>query len=286
MESKIGSLEWLEDYLFDKLQQIKRNPKYISFCRKVPFNDDGLEYSIESLLDPEADKVRNAFGLALLFDPTKDLPKKDSTILDLYKDPLAVSFEWHKEAGYSTPIWDDHFIRLKIDIGPNRDMGEILAEVQEFIEDARTGLDNSERLEDKRRYFEKRSLCYKVWDMRTVPVPFKKIAISQNISEDTAKKRFKKAFELIVGKEYQKEIWKKLFPRELAQQHLCVGNIEYVKGKEDDPSLFGPSEMRLWYDIERICAKCPDSECRELPFIERIERMKECSKIYQFLEEN
>ena len=173
MKSKIGSLEWLEDYLFDKLQQIKRNPRYVSFCRKVPFNDDGIVSSIESLLDPEADKLRDAFGLELLFDPTKDLPKKDPTILALFKDPLAVSFEWHKEAGYSTPIWDDHFIRLKIDIGLNRDMKEILAEVREFIEDTRTGLNNNERLEDKRRYFEKRSLCYEVWDMRTVPVPFK-----------------------------------------------------------------------------------------------------------------
>lgn len=47
MKPKIGSLEWLEDYLFDKLQQIKRSPRYVSFCRKVPFDDEGIEYSIK-----------------------------------------------------------------------------------------------------------------------------------------------------------------------------------------------------------------------------------------------
>jgi hypothetical protein len=245
MKSKIGSLEWLEDYLFDKLQQIKRNPRYVSFCQNVPFNDDGIVSSIESLLDTEADKVRNAFGLELLFDPTKDLPKKDPTILALFKDPLAVSFEWHKEAGYSTPIWDDHFIRLKIDIDLNRDMEEILAEVREFIEDARTGLNNSERLEDKRRYFEKRSLCYEVWDMRTVPVPFKRIAIAQNISEDTAKKRFGKAFELIMGKEYQREIWKKLFPRELQMLRFRMPEFTLYGKGERLPKDILPSEGEL-----------------------------------------
>ena len=95
MKSKIGSLEWLEDYLFDKLRQIKRNPRYVSFCRKVPFNDDGIGSSIESLLDTEADKVRNAFGLALtngliypsMFRIVISMAKTQSGALILFTEP-------------------------------------------------------------------------------------------------------------------------------------------------------------------------------------------------------
>jgi hypothetical protein len=124
----------------------------------------------------------------------------------------------------------------------------------------------------------------KVWKLRSLPKSFPEIAAILRITEDLAKKRFRKAFELVLGKKYDKEIWKRHFPKERGQQELTRGIIEYGV----DNALSNDSEVRvLIRDIGRICEICPDKVCyknmRRAIYGNGSNSWDACPKVYQYL---
>jgi len=124
----------------------------------------------------------------------------------------------------------------------------------------------------------------KVWRLRKQQESFAKIAAQLGISEDLAKKRFQRAFELILGQKYDKEIWKKYFHEERGKQELAVGKIEYGINN----TLFSDPEVSaLLNDIEKMCQTCPDKVCNEnriKTFYENgLSSWDACPRVYQYL---
>jgi hypothetical protein len=132
---KTGSEVWLKKLLKDKWETIRRHSDYIDFCRTCSFDEDGL-LSNNDLLTQEADEIMARFGLTIIWHPSKNISEEN--LLAAFEEPLAVNYEWCEERpGHFTPIWDGHFIKLKIDISEDRKKGQILDEVWEFIEESR-----------------------------------------------------------------------------------------------------------------------------------------------------
>lgn len=134
---KTGSLEWLQAYLYDRWQIIRRDPEYEAFCEGQHFDENGTLTLFEDM-EPEAEEIRDKFRLETIFDPSKDIPKELVLEWPIFKKPLAVSYVWREEKpGVFSAIWEDHFIKLKIDVSGNRRKSQILSEVWEFVESAR-----------------------------------------------------------------------------------------------------------------------------------------------------
>ena len=212
-----GDLQWTGNLLWDKLQRIKRHPDYLKYCGNIQFDENGFNFEISD----ESDDIINRFELETLFDPAKEFdPNKIDILLRIFKEPLAVSYVWNKESpDFTTPVWDNHYIQLKIDISPKRNLGQIIDEVKEFISEAQPHIESELKTEinhqgkppkPQRKHFEKRLMCYEIWDMRKKRTPFSKIAQQLHIHEDTARKSFYSSYELIMGKPFAVEKIKQL----------------------------------------------------------------------------
>lgn len=127
----------------------------------------------------------------------------------------------------------------------------------------------------------------KVWKLRKQQIPFSQIAGQLKISEDLAKKQFYRAFELILGETYEKNIrksivrkelervatdpnkknirerWEKLLKfEEIKQQHKLGGKDfkDFLSSEEVENTL---EESMYVNDIKKICTKCDDISCCE-----------------------
>ena len=113
------------------------------YVRVRHFSEMGTgAYTLVSEFEPEVEKIRKQFGLKLIYHPDCDFDEDDFLASPIFQDPLAVSYETHTTEdngdvqGIST-VWDDHYIKLKIDISINRKKEQILSEIEEFIESSR-----------------------------------------------------------------------------------------------------------------------------------------------------
>lgn len=149
---KSGDAEWLKDKLWQRWEIIRRHPDYRDFCDRysTSFDKDGF---FVSDFGEEEGLILNQFRLTLIPHYERDL--SGNLLLDggIVVEPTAVEYIWktvevdpghrHKmEDGTtvtteSTAIWDEQFIKLKIDLSDNRAKAQILDEVWEHIEEAR-----------------------------------------------------------------------------------------------------------------------------------------------------
>ncbi|MBN1841504.1 MAG: hypothetical protein JW883_04370 [Deltaproteobacteria bacterium] len=229
---KTGTLNWLKTSLKDKWERTRRNIDYIEFCEThaQAFDENGtLDTFAELTLEAEA--IRDRFGLEMIYHPSIDISQDQMLQWPIFKNPLAVGYEWREEKpDCFTPIWDDHYIKLTIDINPERNLGQITDEVKEFVTSARAVLEIDEDKEgnsEKRPHFDKRMDYYRIWDERNANKPFSVIARELGISDDLAKKRYYKGFKLITGEQYDKDIWKRLIHKTLEQR------VKNLKGRDD-----------------------------------------------------
>jgi hypothetical protein len=155
-----------------------------------------------------------------------------------------------------------------------------------------------------------------VWKLRKQRMNFGNISAKLDISEDLARKRFYRAFELITGKKYEKTIWQDLIRQALVEratssegqhdEHVWKELLDFEETKQHEKhaseeqiemaiapqstgaSIFGdPRSPSVLQDIERICQKCIDSNCYE-SFLKavkdrEIESWHACPNIYKFL---
>lgn len=171
-------------------------------------------------------------------------------------------------------------------------------------------------------HFEKRNGCYAVWDRRREQEPFSKITLRLGLNEDQARKRFRRAFTLVTGKEYNESIWKELIldylvkkaksssGQEQVEAYKELGKFEKVKQqnrllmekegseeeqkrkrwmKENIPSnslCDDPRVAEILIDIKRLCRACPDTECKAKGLSNQMaEDLSnfDCPQIYKFL---
>lgn len=147
----------------------------------------------------------------------------------------------------------------------------------------------------------------KVWKMRKKVIGFSKIALKTKTSEDTAKQRFYRAFELITGKKYNKYIWKKLIIEKLIkdknykrlldfeetkQQNKLLKRDDDEKGDKiekcpQDPSWHDDPHARLLFeDIKKkYCENCTDLKCRDSVYGGDLEVFQNCPQVIDFLYE-
>lgn len=332
-----GTTEWLQAYLYDRWQRVRRRPDYIEFCEDhtSEFDDDGILETFASL-SQDAEEIREKFGLEMIYLSSKEIPKNLILEWPVFKKPLAVNFIWHPEkAGISTPIWNDHYIRLEIDVLPETTEGQILDEVREFVNDAREvmkrqklidvqNLKKKGKLEEAlkteeelkkwevkdRAHLDKREDCYKVWDERKAKKPFSIIAQEMGLNKETTKKRFYRAYELImlepydreaflkriIGEElvrtiktpngrYNKKAWEKLLQHgETRQKHLLTKQEPRADVYGINNTLEGdPQVMILVQDIAKMCKTCSDNDCAKLFFAGDFKSWDACQNIRNFL---
>ena len=116
---KTGSTEWLKETLNERWQVLRRDPEYVKFCNEYAsaFDENGIMKVWEGL-EPRPEEIRKLFGLETICHPSLNLSKEELLDYPIFNKPSAVSYEWAEEGpGLHSPIVDDHFIKLRIDIG-------------------------------------------------------------------------------------------------------------------------------------------------------------------------
>ncbi len=152
-----------------------------------------------------------------------------------------------------------------------------------------------------------------VWKLRKQRKSFQRISLEMGQSEDVTKKRFYRAFELILGEKYDKSFWKGLIHErlermaretdknfkkniwddvaaleEIKQQHKILKKESINKWSSDEVESDPLYTMNLLLDdIEKICSKCTDTDCYN-QFKEAIKNDKweiwdACPDIYELL---
>ncbi|MBC8460532.1 MAG: hypothetical protein H8D67_21315 [Deltaproteobacteria bacterium] len=199
---KSGSTEWLQEIFYERWQVIRRDPEYLEFCNDYAsaFDKNGIMKLWEGL-EPRVEEIRKLFGLETICHPSLNLSKEALLDYPLFNEPLAVSYEWTEEQpGHYSPIVDEHFIRLRIDI--DKKTGQILSEVQEFIEDARSiagAKPNTSRLRPDEEIF-------KVWDLSE--------DLKKTKDKKTKDKKTKNKDELTLIQKIIKQLWPEEYDRE------------------------------------------------------------------------
>ena len=318
-------MDWSSAYLYDRLLRLIRNPDYIEDVKNVQFDDNGFEIPA---LDSETDAIRDKWKLDTLVSPAIKISEDAVAALPIFKSTLAVSASYCRTeremtksekvaaAGYpapkhpdsdspemileSNPIWDERYIKLTIDVDPDRSVDSILEEVKSYIQDARTQLS----AKDHRLHFEKRKAYYGVWDLRKEKTPFKHIAKKLGILEEDAKRHYYNAYFLIMGEPFDKEKWNKIISSSLratiwktgsydekaAEKYLAHEErhreLKTAPLKETTAAAADAGFNSLAFDLKTLCTACEDADCKEKAFhlIENQEFPPEFSPCPDFLE--
>ena len=222
MRVKADSEQWLEKSLYDRWQRVRRHPEYVAFCeeKKDKFDTDG--YIVDEWIynnDEKAIAIRKKFGIDLIWHYSKDIPENEMLAALLFRKSLPVEHLW-PERPFSekgriviTPLFDNRFIRLEIDVNANTE--QILGTVKEFIEHARANIIDFKK---ERSDLEQRIEAYSAWDLRLKHTDWTwpQIALKyyseetkndagEGLVADRLIKRFKRAYELIYDAPYNPE---------------------------------------------------------------------------------
>lgn len=147
---------------------IRRHPDYVEFCMKHKhyFDMDKISFLDEMKLTSdekiECQKIKKRFGLEHIVDPNSSIPEQTMKAFRFFRDEHSVDPElMERQDGTRTPVWEDRFVRLWIDIRAFRTKKEIQEEVWNTIEWARRARGINPAI---RRPPSEESL--EVWDMK------------------------------------------------------------------------------------------------------------------------
>lgn len=123
---------------------VRRHPDYFNFCQKNKnyFDGDEISFLDEMRLSPdgklECEKIKKRFRLEHVVYPGSSIPEQTMKTFPFFRDEHSVDPEiMEREDGNRTPIWEDRFVRLRVDIRGFRTKKEILKEIWNCIEWAR-----------------------------------------------------------------------------------------------------------------------------------------------------
>ena len=221
-------MELVNKVLKDLWNRIRRNPEYLNLCKRVQF-DEKKDFSLEKTKDSfnsldEIVEILNStepFGLKSFIHPDQEF--EEITLGETYpflifEDyNLTVTPKFQKgQNGLFIPLERDKIASFEIDI--SRTDNEIITSLLRWIRTMR----KAKAIAPKRDTFEKREKYYQIWDDRKERKDFSIISKEHGISIDTAKKRFYRAYELIIGKPYDGEYFKKEIISKRKQTKLCT----------------------------------------------------------------
>ena len=189
----------------------------------------------------EAESIKKQFGLEVIYHPSVDIPKE--RILDgwpAFEKKNAVEIEI-KELGPKsfTPIWDNHHIRLKIDISKTNT--QIKREVFGYVDWGR----KIREIEDTRFHFKNLDQVYRVWDLHIKgkppieiikelwPEEYKRKCLENSISGEARESREASAAL------YEKDMKFRKLREEYEKQGLLNYEMKAftdIYGDEDEPS--------------------------------------------------
>lgn len=130
-----------------------------------------------------------------------------------------------------------------------------------------------------------------VWDLRSEGMSFSEISRSKKITIDLARKRFYRAYQLISGEDYDKNLWKNLLRQNIerlakTEKRLDKKFWQRVMKLESLPQIDKNPKLKedkngnkkpifddvghddnydlkiIIFDLKKLCLKCPDASCR------------------------
>jgi hypothetical protein len=131
-----GSREWLTDKIYPKWEIIRRHTPYREFCdRNHSAFEEGVLTGLPACITPEATAIMDRYGLTAIVHYREDTPPP-------FKRELSVEYiypETEPKDGILelSPLWDEHYIKLKIDISGDVPVAQLGPEFTEFVEQAR-----------------------------------------------------------------------------------------------------------------------------------------------------
>ena len=217
--------------------------------------------------------------------PAKAVKSAINEYLTLYREYLPMGLKDSAAPACECLHIGNDQVRLKINmLSFNRD---IFREIEKYLAPPTEWI-----------HFKARSGCYSIWDKRKEQASFSEIALKFRVKEDQARKRFRRAFELITGQEYNKSMRQELIRNHLVKKAVNskgkeqinafeeLGKFEDIKQREKslEEKRGGPekqkekrqkkensqsdsisddqmSQLFLKEILEQICPNCPDTEC-------------------------
>jgi hypothetical protein len=282
---------------------LRKRPGYQELCKGIKFYDrTGLPSMWHLKPENQEDyfktrnRARELFSIEELVDPEKDYSELQPDIVNLFGiAPKLVSAIAPADAppGPRQFIQDDRYVTLRIDITERYDYIEPLIKIH--LDHFRGQVKQKEG----REHYEKQLRYLKIWDELLNGEQIATIAIKLNISLDKAKNGYRRAFELITGKKYDKEVLRQLIIEKLKKDRNFKRLLDFEEKAEtegrridddddvrdDNISIFNDTEAKLLIDdiLKVFCQSCGNEECKTLFLNGDIEVMKDCANVVKFL---
>ena len=205
-----------------RLECLKRNFEYRKDYPKLKsFMDlsSGVHDGTEDIITPHDFAMKYSFndppfsqtiGAVFPFlDPYSERPEKDDILFDILKPQPVIP--WNRKETPSHPKrygWrqelEPHERLFMVDLRAKRK--DIIADFEKRL----TEIYQAEQWqEDRTRYVKEAFGALAVWDMRRQKRRFRLISLELKISENTAKKRFYRAFEITQNRRYDANLYRR-----------------------------------------------------------------------------
>ena len=281
-------------------ETLRRKPEYLELCKEFDFNKNTGLISTKWIIKLEnrdklkraTDRARELWGIEQLFDPQKKYLELQPDIVNLFgvARKLVTALSPYGEYQF---IQDGRYVILKIDISEPYDYIEPLIKI--YLDHFRGQVKQKEG----REHYKKQLEYLKVWDERLRGEQFPTIAIKLKISLDQARERYYRAFELILGKKYEKKVGRRLIIEKLEKtrdfkrlldfeeksktEGLHINDYDAVS--DDSSSIFSNPQTKLLIDdiLKTCCQGCSDVECRASFLNGDLEILQDCPLAIRYL---
>ena len=214
----------MKDEIILRLECLKRNFKYRDdFPRLKAFMDlsSGVhDMEDGQVLTPHDFAMKHGFNdppfsqtidaVFPFLDPKSERPEKDDILFDILKAEAVIP--WDRKGTPSHPkrygwrqVLEPHERLFMVDLRAKKK--DILADFEKRLAEIYQA---EQWQEDRTRYVKEAFSTLAVWDMRRQKRRFKLISLELKISEDTAKKRFYRAFEITQNRRYEPETFNRV----------------------------------------------------------------------------
>jgi len=201
-----GFLDWKNEYYWYQWQLLKRNPEYIDYCCKHKFDDNEL-IIVTDENKQEIEETKKRWGLQEIWHFKKELSKEVCSASGVFIQASAVQRIFLDNNQKGVPDWQ-HYIDIRINIDDKVRWKQIEGELRRLIDYAKI-MRGLSPFGEERLHFDEDLL--QVWDLKKRRESFEEIALQLYPSEllattkERAKKKYYKAYELILHKEYDPE---------------------------------------------------------------------------------
>jgi hypothetical protein len=204
-------------------EKLREKPEYLKLCEDIKFHDSSLvspRWTVENMevFLEKSRKAKELFGIDQIVDPRKSQKELQPDIIHLFgvaPVPIKAISALNSDSDMKNRfIEDNRYITLKVDITAKDNV--LVPLFKEYVEYFRQEYlkANSPATRD---HSSKQRGYFKIWRKRKRKTPFSIIAKEEGISEDTAKKRYYRAYKLIMGHPYNPDnkLKNKIFKSEL-----------------------------------------------------------------------